>query len=195
MIAALHTLHVLVVALGTLAVAGVLRNAGRDDRAVDALRRLGPDGVVAHAEQRARRTVNRPVITRGVVLICASTAFAAAIHTAVGPEHFREGVRFGVFFVLLSLAQFTLAYTLARRPDERVLIGLGATNLGTAALWLATRLVALPFGLDAVEPFGFWDSAASAAEVIAFGVAVWTVRTLPTAQPGRAIVRTPVSVG
>ena len=194
MIAALHTLHVLVIVLGTLAVAGVLRNAGRDDRAVDALRRAGPGGVIALAERRAQLALTRPAIPRAVVFASATTTFAGAVHAAVGPEHFREGVRFGLFFLVLSITQFALAYAVARRPSAQLLLGLAAVNLGTAALWLVTRLVALPFGLDTVEPVGVWDATASAAEVVAFVIALRSASLLA----GRvrcSVVRTQVGVG
>jgi len=156
-------------------------------RRVDELRQSVRDGrVVEDAFGRARRAqegTGAPAAGRAIhreplrVAIAVSTVIAASVHAAVGPEHFREGVRFGVFFVLLSAAQFVLASAVLMRRSRRLLAVLAALSAVVIVLWIATRTTALPFGLDDREPVGVLDLMSSVAEAVALAAAVVMLRS------------------
>lgn len=185
----LHGLHTAVIVLGTVAVGGVLMRAGRDERAAEALRRAGPDGLIVLAQERARQHTARSVAGRLPVAASVLTTVAGAVHAGVSPEHFHEGWRFGVFFLVLSIGQFGLAYVIARRPDAPVLVALAVVNGGTVLLWAATRVITLPLVLDTTEPIGLWDSVSTAAEVIACAAALRAALRLRSAPVSGSSVR------
>jgi hypothetical protein len=92
---------------------------------------------------------------------------AAAVHVVVTPEHFRESVLFGAFFVALAACQLGYAAALLVRPTSRLLaVGIvGAA--GAVVLWALTRTVGLPLGPEVwrPEPVGALDLVAVAAEL------------------------------
>jgi len=45
---------------------------------------------------------------------------AAAIHAFVIPEHFREAVTFGLFFLVVTALQLALAVALSIRPGQQI---------------------------------------------------------------------------
>lgn len=95
------------------------------------------------------------------------TAAAATVHAAVCPDHFREGLLLGLFFLGAALGQLAGTLAVLRFGATRALVvagGLG--NLACVALWGWTRVVGVPFGLgDGREPVGAWDVAAAAFEL------------------------------
>jgi hypothetical protein len=91
---------------------------------------------------------------------------AAGVHSAVCPEHFHEAFRFGVFFVIASLAQTGWALLLVRQPSRAMFVLGVVGNLGTVGLWTLTRTVGLPFHLAEVEAVGVVDVIATTAELV-----------------------------
>ena len=91
---------------------------------------------------------------------------AAGIHALVCPEHFREGLRFGLFFLFIALVQLALGGLVLRGAPRWIGWSI-VVNAGTALLWAVVRTQGLPLGLAEVEPIGRIDLAATAAEVVA----------------------------
>jgi hypothetical protein len=108
---------------------------------------------------------------------------AALVHTAVMPDHFRESIWYGGFFVVAAVSQLAFAAIIVVRPSPRLL---QAGTIGSAViigLWLVTRLIGVPIGPDngATEEFGVLDVAATVAEgmVVIAGIMalrVWKAR-------------------
>jgi hypothetical protein len=96
-----------------------------------------------------------------------SSAAAAGVHAAVGPDHFRERFLFGMFFAVAALAQITWSVVVAFRPDRRLLQLAVVGNLAVVALWAVTRTTGLGALLPAPEAVGPWDLAAGAWELLA----------------------------
>ncbi|MCW2547878.1 MAG: hypothetical protein JWN96_2338, partial [Mycobacterium sp.] len=102
-----HVAHGLLIGIGAIAVlATLLPGSGRYRRSVKRLRQAGSSEALIHlAEQRAHAELSGPAKAgpRGrplLVVAALASIVAAVIHGAVGPEHFREAVRLGLFFVL-----------------------------------------------------------------------------------------------
>ena len=100
-------------------------------------------------------------------LAVASSAAAAGVHAAVGPEHFRAGLLFGTFFALTALGQLAWAGAASVHCTRRLLTVGAVGNLAVLTLWLVTRTVGLPGGLlPEPEPFGPWDLACAGWELM-----------------------------
>ena len=85
---------------------------------------------------------------------CAAIASAGAglIHFAVMGAHWLDWIWSGLFFALIAVFQLMWAF-LAWSRSRAPLLALGiAGNAGSAALWVATRTVGLPFGPHAGIP-------------------------------------------
>jgi hypothetical protein len=109
------------------------------------------------------------------LLLVAALGGAALIHAAVIPEHLREWGAAGVFFIVLTGAELTLAALLLRRaPDRRVLLAARAVSLLPLLMWLWSRTAGMPFGPGAgiPEPIGLPDLAACALELTALIAAI-----------------------
>ena len=117
-----------------------------------------------------RRTPAR-TMSRGpaVVALAGGTAVAGLVHAVVAPEHFREYVLFGWFFVATSLGQLAAWVMLLRKPRRWLVQGLLVGNAAVIVLWAQTRFVGLPLGPEAGsrEGIGVLDLVATAAEVVA----------------------------
>jgi hypothetical protein len=198
----LHGLHIGVIAVGTAVVLALIGlGRGRPQRrALDELRAAASSGsLVELARLRAERMLAgadpavqelRRRLLVGNALACVA---AGAIHAGVAPEHFHEGPRFGLFFVLLSAAQFVTAAVLLVRPSYRLVVAAVAMNSGVVALWAITRTIGLPFGLADVETVGRLDAVATIAEVAAAWCCLaWIARPSLTARP-IAELRRPLS--
>lgn len=99
-------------------------------------------------------------------LAVVSSAAAAGVHAAVGPEHFREQVLFGVFFAGSSLAQLCWSALMVVRPSRGLLAAAVVGNSAVLALWLTTRTVGLPGLLPDPEAVGPWDLCCAVWELI-----------------------------
>lgn len=92
---------------------------------------------------------------------------SAGIHFAVAPQHFREWVFAGVFFVLAATVQASCAY-MALRTGSRRSVAVGASvSLVLIAAWGISRTTGFPFGPAAGQPeaVGAIDTVATAAEI------------------------------
>ncbi len=119
-----------------------------------------------------------------------SSASAAAVHAAVGPEHFRERLVFGLFFATAAIAQVAWSWAMVLRPS-RLLVAAGALgNAAVLALWLVTRTIGLPFHLlPTPEAVGRWDVASVIWELLVVTTCLQMLqrlplRPLPGAAPG-----------
>lgn len=185
----LHTVHAAVLAVPALIVAGVVARGHRTARSAAALREVIARGdLLVLAEERARRTLAARPPRPGVRIFVVATALAAIVHGAVCPEHFREGLRFGVFFLALSTTQFAVAGAAALGRHTAASLLLGAVAGATAiVLWALTRTVGLPFGLAGIEPIGLWDTVSSSAEAVACAAAIAALRAAPVRHPAPAL--------
>src|SRR4051794_2424940 len=132
----------------------------------------------------------------GLVAAGALTAGAGAVHLAVVPEHLAEYPLFGIFFLVVGLAQAGAAVAVTLRPTRRRLTLLAAAEAMLALLWLVSRTIGLPIGPDPWTPeqIGVADIACVALEVVS--VAVLAGLAARGARPrSRRRVRTPVGAG
>jgi hypothetical protein len=123
---------------------------------------------VATQEIRLSRA---PVLTAAqrvlLPLAVVSSAAAAGVHAAVGPEHFRESALFGLFFAASALAQLVWSAAVAVHASRLLLMWGALGNLSVIGLWAVTRTIGLPFGLlPAPEALGPWDVACAAWELV-----------------------------
>jgi hypothetical protein len=85
---------------------------------------------------------------------CAAIASAGAglIHFAVMPSHWLDWIPSGLFFAAVAVFQLMWSFLVWSRPRP-LLLALGiAANAASAALWVASRTVGLPFGPHAGVP-------------------------------------------
>jgi hypothetical protein len=184
-----HVAHGVIIGLGALAVIATLLPAlpshWRYRRSLRRLRNAARGEALVHlAEQRAAaefdESAKRPPRHPLLVVAALASVTAAAIHGAVGPEHFREALRLGLFFVFICAVQLFLAAALLRRPTRTIVIANVVVNAATVLLWVLTRTVGLPFELAEIEPFGVLDTLSSAAELVLVGCCLtWLARHAP----------------
>ena len=111
-----------------------------------------------------------PRLTHGSGLLYSAALFtlgAATIHFVVMPEHLREYVPYGLFFLVVAIGQVFLAVELVARPS-RPLALVGATgSLALVSLWAVSRTTGLPIGPTPWTPedIGLSDIVCSAMEV------------------------------
>lgn len=123
---------------------------------------------------------------------------AGILHAAAGPSHYAEWWAYGLFFYGAAAAQMVFGIILGTQGVEarggwdavrRRFYVLGiAGNLAIMALWLVTRLVAIPFGPEAGEreSIGLLDGISKTVEtVLVVLLARLLVATRPT-PPGPA---------
>ena len=117
----------------------------------------------------ATATARIPRASRPLVLMSAASVVAAVVHGWVAPEHFGESALYGAFFVGTAVAGSGYAALVLTRPTRGVLFAGVGGNAAIVALWLVTRLVAVPLGPGAgeTEPFGALDVLATGAELVA----------------------------
>jgi hypothetical protein len=91
-------------------------------------------------------------------------------------RHLREWVPFGVFFLVLGVAQLAWAALVWMRPTRSLLITGAIANAGVVALWLLSRSAGIPIGPEHWSPqtIGFADVVCSAYETLIV-VAIWTI--------------------
>jgi hypothetical protein len=109
----------------------------------------------------------RPAATVLSLAVAGASLGAAAIHFAVVPEHLEEWPAAGLFFVVLAIFQAAWAVAYLWRPSRwAIAVGILA-NLATAALWLVSRTIGLPFSPEpwVPEEIGLLDVVASALEL------------------------------
>lgn len=91
---------------------------------------------------------------------------AAGVHFAVAAEHFDEYWLYGWFFVVAAWLQALWAPAITSRRSRTLLFAGVGLNCVLVAIWLWTRLIAVPVGPLAgdAEAFGRPDALASALE-------------------------------
>ena len=100
-------------------------------------------------------------------LVALSTA-AGTIHLTVAADHFAEYFLFGLFFVVVGIAQIAWAAMVAiAGPDKRLLL-LSLGNTLIVALWFASRTTGVPLGPNRglPEPLGYADVVTTVFEVL-----------------------------
>jgi hypothetical protein len=129
--------------------------------------------------------------------LAAASLAAAGIHAGVAGGHVREGVAFGVFFAAVAFLQAAWSVGIVVRPS-RSLGAIGVVgSAGLIFLWVASRTVGLPFGVDRWTPeaIGLADILATACEVlIVVGVirrlrAGWQTGSAPRSAISRSAMR------
>lgn len=183
----LHGLHAGVIVAGSLAVFVLLRGSLTDSRRVADLRSAVAAGrLVEDAERRAARVL-RPRPDPALIAVSLAGLAAATVHAIVGPGHFSEGLRFGLFFAALTIVQVASSVQVLRRPARPLVAATVLLNGGVVLVWLATRTVGLPFGLAEAETVGPFDVVATAAELVALAAATrWLLTNrMPRRVPAR----------
>jgi len=71
---------------------------------------------------------------------------AAGIHVLVSPEHLREWLPAGVFFILVAAGQASLAAALLRRPGPLTLLASIWSSVAVIGVYVWSRTAGLPFG-------------------------------------------------
>jgi hypothetical protein len=119
---------------------------------------------------RDMRGVEQFGLKRASMLLYAAATLslvAALIHAWVMPEHFREWWGYGIFFLVVALAQWIYALALLRWPARLTfLIGI-IGHLAIISLYVVTRTAGIPlFGPHAgeVEDIGVVDLTSKLAE-------------------------------
>jgi hypothetical protein len=118
--------------------------------------------------RRIRAAEPFPTGRQPILRLVALAGFAAgAIHLAVMPEHFKESLLYGTFFLVSAMIQIGYSAWLLLRPSRSLLVVGAAGNLAIVLLWIITRTVAIPAGPDAgeTEAFGLLDVLCSLCEV------------------------------
>jgi hypothetical protein len=136
---------------------------------------LLPETGAETAEECKRTTPpsSARVLTNAVAL---ASVGAGVIHLAVAPAHLPKWVPFGVFFVVLGVAQLAYAGLVWTRPTRSLLVTGAIANAGVVALWLLSRSAGIPIGPEhwSPEAIGFADVVCSAYEALIV-VATWAV--------------------
>jgi FtsP/CotA-like multicopper oxidase with cupredoxin domain len=88
----------------------------------------------------------------GLLSAAVLTLGAGAIHLAVMPEHLEEYLPFGLFFLVVAVAQIGAAPVLLIRPSSRLAVGVAVASLALVGLWLLSRTTGLPVGPEPWSP-------------------------------------------
>ncbi|HXF72170.1 MAG TPA: hypothetical protein VNO79_06140 [Actinomycetota bacterium] len=112
----------------------------------------------------------------GATLLTSALSLAAAsIHLLLTPEHFEEGLQFGLFFLAATAFQYWLAIALLTRPGPPVFRAGVIGSALIAGTWVVTRLFPPPLA-SAPEPVTLPGVLATGFEVAAI---VALLSTLP----------------
>ena len=100
--------------------------------------------------------------------VAVASAGAAAIHFAVIDQHVVEYWLFGVFFVVVALAQLGWAVAVVSNPTRTVYVVGALGNALIVMTWVISRTSGLPLGPEAgePEPVGVADVVSTALEVV-----------------------------
>jgi FtsP/CotA-like multicopper oxidase with cupredoxin domain len=140
------------------------------------------DSPITRAQSRPPRGSYASVRVYSAVLL---TLGSALIHLAVAPEHLREWLPFGVFFLAVGSAQIVLAVNLLAKPTRRLALNLAIQNVFLLGIWTISRSVGLPFGPTPGQPeeIALTDVLCGVLEVLALvtlvALVIWPVRRRP----------------
>jgi hypothetical protein len=100
-------------------------------------------------------------------LICAGT------HAYVCPEHFREWVVYGIFFMAASVIQAAWSILVLVRPSRHLLLAGAIGNTLVVVTFVISRTIGIPFGPEPFSPESFdaLSSIVTACEVAVIAVA------------------------
>jgi hypothetical protein len=114
---------------------------------------------------RTSRSAESPDVLRFAVAV--ASAGAAAIHFAVIEQHFAEYWLFGVFFVVVAVAQLGWVVAVVSNPTRMVYVVGALGNALIAVTWVVSRTTGVPFGPEAgePEPVGIADVVSTALEL------------------------------
>jgi FtsP/CotA-like multicopper oxidase with cupredoxin domain len=110
------------------------------------------------------------------------TIGSALIHLGVAPEHLREWLPFGVFFLAIGSIQIVLAVNLLAKPTRRLALNIAIQNVFLLGLWIVSRTLGLPFGPTPGQPeeIALTDVLCALLEVLALvtlvALVIWPVR-------------------
>ena len=155
-----HGTHTLLVLVPALLLAGL--GLGADIRAW--WRRGGRDRV---------RTVSAPML-----VAAALSGVAALIHVAVCPEHFADGLVYGIFFAVSAGCQLGWS-VLATVRNARWLAPAGLMgNAAIVLLWAVTRTIGIPLGPEAgeIERVGVLDLLCAGCEIGVMAICALAIR-------------------
>jgi hypothetical protein len=113
---------------------------------------------------------------------------AAAIHFAVGPEHFREYWGFGVFFVVVAWLQLAFAAAALVRAQRAIVVGAAIGNALVVVIWIVSRTIGIPLGPEpgTAESATVIDLMATAFELV---IVVCCIGSLASRIRGRQLPR------
>ncbi len=160
----LEALAFMVVVIGGIGVAEAM--AGRRRRRGEA-----PESRQASRTERPRSMILLPLVGVG-------SAAAASVHLVVMPQHFHESILYGTFFAAAASCQIAFAVTTLGWPSRTLLIAGMLGNLSVVAIWLFTRIVAIPLGPAAgtTEGFAGLDILATTFEVTVVAASIALLR-------------------
>lgn len=142
------------------------------------LRDTGPS-VEWRSPASGRRGGPAGLSATATILTAALVLGAANVHLFLTPEHFREGLQFGLFFLAAGVFQLWLVFALLLMPGPRVYrVGLWGSG-AIAVTWMITRLIPAP-GAPEPEPVEIWGVLATALEIAAI---VALAASLPSVAP------------
>lgn len=104
------------------------------------------------SEWRRERAEVLARIDRRVALLSGLGLVCCAIHAYVCPEHFREWIVYGVFFMCASALQAAWSILVFLHPTRRLLLIGALGNGGVIVTYFVSRFVGIPFGPDAFQP-------------------------------------------
>jgi hypothetical protein len=87
-----------------------------------------------------------------MLLLALLGAVSSVIHALVCPEHFREWVVYGVFFVIASALQAAWSVLLLVRPGRTLLMMGVVGNAAVVLTFVVSRTAGMPFGPAAFKP-------------------------------------------
>lgn len=125
--------------------------------------------VVVAQPVAASRIRHAPV---GLAAAALLTAGAGVIHLAVVPEHVDEYTLFGVFFLIVGLAQLGVALGVALAASQRRLAALAVLTAALVGLWAVSRTLGLPVGPEPwqPEPIGVSDTICEVLQITSLAV-------------------------
>ena len=86
------------------------------------------------------------------IALAALSLGCSGLHAWVCPEHFREWVVYGIFFLCASTLQATWSILILVRPSATLLLAGVAGNAAVVVTYTVSRAVGIPFGPDAFHP-------------------------------------------
>jgi len=137
---------------------------------------------VSSAGQRARRS-GAPAADGGRerdvrLLLTAGLLASAAVHAAVVPAHLDAWLGAGVFFLVLTVAELTVADRLSRVRRRPALVAAVLVSVVPLGVWAVSRTAGLPVGPEAGVPeaVGLADAVVCLLEVGTLVAAVLLLR-------------------